>query len=151
MSPPLAFTSVRTCCPATLSARTSISLSVILSTKMDASNETSSDEGGGPTKDFYSFCSSPFWDLDLTWNTTNPDFTPCFHQTVLTYIPALVILLGLPFQVSYKMVTYVKKIQLTPNLRLIHLFSTNIILFSSKHLVNRCHKTFIKTNKFIFP
>ena len=60
-----------------------------------------SDEGGGLPTD-PGFCSSAFWDLDLTWNTNNPDFTPCFHQTVLTYIPAVVIILGLPFQVGWK-------------------------------------------------
>ena len=46
-----------------------------------------------------SFCASPLWDLELSWNTTNPDFTPCFHQSVLTYIPAAALLLALPFQV----------------------------------------------------
>ena len=51
-----------------------------------------------------SFCESPLWDLDLTWNTTNPDFTPCFHQTVLTYIPTAVLILGIPFQVSSVMI-----------------------------------------------
>ena len=33
------------------------------------------------------FCISPIWDINLTWNTTDPDFTPCFHKTVLVYIP----------------------------------------------------------------
>ena len=28
------------------------------------------------------FCDGKFWDLSLTWNTEDPDFTPCFHQTV---------------------------------------------------------------------
>ena len=32
------------------------------------------DEGG--------FCEGKFWDLSLTWETEDPDFTPCFHQTV---------------------------------------------------------------------
>ena len=46
------------------------------------------------------FCDGPFWDLDVTWRTDDPDFTPCFHETVLTYIPPLVLFLLLPFQVS---------------------------------------------------
>ena len=25
-------------------------------------------------------CSGPIWDLNLTWYTDNPDFTPCFHK-----------------------------------------------------------------------
>ena len=32
------------------------------------------DEGG--------FCEGKFWDLSLTWETDDPDFTACFHQTV---------------------------------------------------------------------
>ena len=34
------------------------------------------------------FCSSPLWDVNLTWYNDNPDFTPCFHDTVLVYVPA---------------------------------------------------------------
>ena len=29
------------------------------------------------------FCPDPLWDADLTWNTDSPDFTVCFHQTVV--------------------------------------------------------------------
>ena len=53
------------------------------------------DQGGGED----SFCYTPLWDMNLTWYTENPDFTPCFHQSVLAYIPGLVLLLGTPFQV----------------------------------------------------
>ena len=28
------------------------------------------------------FCEGKFWDLSLTWETDDPDFTACFHQTV---------------------------------------------------------------------
>ncbi|XP_044733468.1 multidrug resistance-associated protein 1-like [Chrysoperla carnea] len=34
------------------------------------------------------FCESEFWDINLTWNTTNPDFTDCFQKTVLIWIPS---------------------------------------------------------------
>ena len=33
------------------------------------------------------FCVSPLWDLNVTWYTEDPDFTPCFHKTVLVYVP----------------------------------------------------------------
>ncbi|XP_064886770.1 multidrug resistance-associated protein 1 isoform X3 [Columba livia] len=40
-----------------------------------------------------SFCSAdayePFWDWNLTWHTENPDFTPCFQNTVLVWIPCI--------------------------------------------------------------
>ena len=46
------------------------------------------------------FCFTPLWDINLTWNTEDPDFTRCFHQSVLTYVPLAVLFLGAPFQVS---------------------------------------------------
>ncbi|XP_032595389.1 multidrug resistance-associated protein 1 isoform X15 [Drosophila grimshawi] len=33
------------------------------------------------------FCGSTFWDANETWWTTDPDFTPCFEQTVLVWTP----------------------------------------------------------------
>ncbi|XP_072401346.1 multidrug resistance-associated protein 1 isoform X12 [Diabrotica undecimpunctata] len=36
-----------------------------------------------------SFCGSPFWDNNLTWNTNDPEFTPCFEKTVLVWIPCI--------------------------------------------------------------
>ncbi|CAL8118382.1 unnamed protein product [Orchesella dallaii] len=33
------------------------------------------------------FCGSKFWDNDLTWNTNNPDLTPCFEKTILVWFP----------------------------------------------------------------
>ena len=54
------------------------------------------------TEDEAKFCATPLWDLDLTWNTEDPDFTRCFHQTVLTYIPLAVLLIGSPVQVSIR-------------------------------------------------
>ncbi|XP_077285787.1 multidrug resistance-associated protein 1-like [Arctopsyche grandis] len=33
------------------------------------------------------FCGSPFWDYNLTWNTSNPQLTPCFEKTILVWIP----------------------------------------------------------------
>ncbi|KAM7353891.1 multidrug-Resistance like Protein 1 isoform 2-T2 [Cochliomyia hominivorax] len=33
------------------------------------------------------FCGSKFWDSQETWYTVDPDFTPCFEQTVLVWAP----------------------------------------------------------------
>lgn len=44
------------------------------------------------------FCPDPLWDSNLTWYTDNPDFTICFQQTVLIYVPSLVLILLTPFQ-----------------------------------------------------
>ncbi|XP_055990712.1 multidrug resistance-associated protein 1 [Sorex fumeus] len=39
------------------------------------------------------FCSvdgsEPFWDWNVTWNTSNPDFTKCFQNTALAWAPCL--------------------------------------------------------------
>ena len=37
---------------------------------------------GEKVEDSGGFCEGNFWDLALTWETDDPDFTPCFHQTV---------------------------------------------------------------------
>ena len=47
-------------------------------------------------EDTRSFCSDPLWDLNKTWYTENPDFTHCFHSTVLVYVPCAFLWLGLP-------------------------------------------------------
>jgi ATP-binding cassette subfamily C (CFTR/MRP) protein 1 len=44
------------------------------------------------------FCPDPLWDSNLTWYTDNPDFTVCFQQTALIYVPSLALLLLTPFQ-----------------------------------------------------
>ncbi|XP_055375696.1 multidrug resistance-associated protein 1 isoform X7 [Condylostylus longicornis] len=35
------------------------------------------------------YCGSTFWDYDKVWNSDNPDFTPCFEQTVLLWGPCI--------------------------------------------------------------
>lgn len=49
------------------------------------------------------FCGSQFWNADITWNTDSPDFTPCFHKTVLAWSPTLILaLFGLPEVRQYR-------------------------------------------------
>eukprot|EP00094_Tigriopus_californicus_P001437 TCALIF_01392-PA protein Name:"Similar to Abcc1 Multidrug resistance-associated protein 1 (Mus musculus)" AED:0.04 eAED:0.04 QI:0/0.8/0.33/0.83/1/1/6/0/1537 len=48
-----------------------------------------------------SFCDDPLWDLNVTWYTDNPDFTTCFHQTVLVYVPLGLLLGLLPVEFIY--------------------------------------------------
>ncbi|CAN7994942.1 unnamed protein product, partial [Ixodes hexagonus] len=33
------------------------------------------------------FCGSKFWDYNQTWNTTDPDLSVCFQDTVLVWVP----------------------------------------------------------------
>ncbi|XP_029825767.2 multidrug resistance-associated protein 1 [Ixodes scapularis] len=33
------------------------------------------------------FCGSKFWDFDQSWNTTDPDLSVCFQDTILVWVP----------------------------------------------------------------
>lgn len=48
-----------------------------------------------------SFCADPFWDANLTWYTDDPDFTGCFQQTVIVYLPAALLLAFAPLHVHF--------------------------------------------------
>ena len=37
------------------------------------------------------FCGAEFWSTNQTWNSNNPDFTECFHKTILAWIPSLIL------------------------------------------------------------
>ncbi|XP_069503213.1 multidrug resistance-associated protein 1-like isoform X2 [Ambystoma mexicanum] len=45
--------------------------------------------------------SGKIWDLNLTWYTDNPDFTPCFHNSILYWIPCVYLCLCSPFYFAY--------------------------------------------------
>ncbi|KRF85619.1 multidrug resistance-associated protein 1 isoform X9 [Drosophila virilis] len=47
------------------------------------------------------FCGSTFWDANETWWTTDPDFTPCFEQTVLVWAPCAFFWLFMLFDFWY--------------------------------------------------
>ncbi|XP_067333226.1 multidrug resistance-associated protein 1 isoform X2 [Channa argus] len=51
------------------------------------------------------FCSvdnsDPFWDWNRTWNTPSPDFTQCFQNTVLVWIPCFYLWLCAPIYLIY--------------------------------------------------
>ena len=37
------------------------------------------------------FCGVEFWNNTLTWDSDNPDFTDCFHKTILAWCPSLIL------------------------------------------------------------
>lgn len=42
-------------------------------------------------------CNSPLWQYNLTWNiTSQPDFTPCFQETILIWVPCILLWLLTP-------------------------------------------------------
>ena len=40
------------------------------------------------------------WNRSTVWDTEDPDFTECFHNTVLSWLPAAFLLLTTPFEVT---------------------------------------------------
>ena len=46
------------------------------------------------------FCGGALWNDSFTWNTDNPDFTPCFESTIFAWTPAAFLLIGIPFEIS---------------------------------------------------
>ena len=44
------------------------------------------------------FCSGELWNQNLTWFTELPDFTSCFHKTVLVYVPCIFLWLFSPIE-----------------------------------------------------
>ncbi|XP_022169430.1 multidrug resistance-associated protein 1-like isoform X2 [Myzus persicae] len=47
------------------------------------------------------FCGSTFWDWNLSWNTTDPEITPCFEKTILVWAPCLFLWLFSPLEIYY--------------------------------------------------
>ena len=46
-------------------------------------------------------CSDPLWDEQLSWNTTDPNFTVCLQKSLLVWIPCVVLWLLTPLQASF--------------------------------------------------
>ncbi|XP_046682933.1 multidrug resistance-associated protein 1-like isoform X2 [Homalodisca vitripennis] len=44
------------------------------------------------------FCNSSFWDPEQSWNTPDPDLSPCFEQTALVWGPCLLLWVLVPFE-----------------------------------------------------
>lgn len=47
---------------------------------------------------FGGFCDTPLWQSNVTWHTNYPRLTPCFEQTVLTWIPFSVLVVFFPIK-----------------------------------------------------
>ena len=54
------------------------------------------------------------WDLDTIWRTEDPDFTACFQNTILTWLPAGFLLLSSPFELSSWLSSQCPRIPFTP-------------------------------------
>ncbi|XP_017108735.1 multidrug resistance-associated protein 1 isoform X10 [Drosophila bipectinata] len=54
-----------------------------------------------PSSPMDEFCGSTFWNSTETWWTNDPDFTPCFEQTVLVWTPCAFYWLFVVFDFYY--------------------------------------------------
>ena len=76
------------------------------------------------------FCSDPLWDLNITWYTDQPDFTKCFHSTVLVYVPCSIVYFGIIVKLYTWKRSKSREIPWTPTLFGRLLFNSIIILVS---------------------
>jgi len=49
---------------------------------------------------FRDFCGGSLWNASISWDTQQPDFTPCLESTLFAWLPAAFLILGLPFEVT---------------------------------------------------
>jgi ATP-binding cassette subfamily C (CFTR/MRP) protein 1 len=60
------------------------------------------------------FCGGQFWNYSLIWQSEQPDFTPCFQKTILSWIPLTTILLFSLFELP----SYLSRTNKNRNIRL---------------------------------
>ena len=46
----------------------------------------------------HDFCRDSLWNSSISWHTNDPDFTECFQQNLLSYIPLCVFLILVPLE-----------------------------------------------------
>ena len=51
------------------------------------------------------FCGGDLWDQNLTWLSDSPDFTPCFHKTVLVYLPCAFLWIMSPIEIRSNLIS----------------------------------------------
>ncbi|XP_063822466.1 multidrug resistance-associated protein 1 isoform X1 [Ostrinia nubilalis] len=73
------------------------------------------------------FCGSTFWDSNRTWHTDNPEFTPCFHKTVLVWTPCLYLWVAAFLDIYYILNSKEKNIPWNP-LNITKLIVTSILI-----------------------
>ncbi|KAG5675829.1 hypothetical protein PVAND_005699 [Polypedilum vanderplanki] len=49
------------------------------------------------------FCGSVLWDTDIFWRDSNPDFTFCFKQTVLIWVPCFFLWIFSPLDIMWRL------------------------------------------------
>ncbi|XP_064455206.1 multidrug resistance-associated protein 1-like [Ornithodoros turicata] len=74
------------------------------------------------------FCDTPFWNSDLTWTTDIPEFTPCFENTVLLWIPTGILWIISPLALYTRRTHTRKSVPIT--IQAVSKYAINLILFA---------------------
>ena len=59
-------------------------------------------EGASPYTEENGFCRGPYFDYDLSWNTSNPNLSICFRDTTLIGTPAIAFWLLTAIWIGYR-------------------------------------------------
>ncbi|XP_033149992.1 LOW QUALITY PROTEIN: multidrug resistance-associated protein 1 [Drosophila busckii] len=81
------------------------------------------------------FCGSEFWNANKTWWTLDPDFTPCFEQTVLVWIPCAFYWLFVLFDFYYLRASLDKNIPWTKLSIAKLLFNLGLVVVTALDLI----------------
>ena len=82
-------------------------------------------------------CAGPLWNTTEIWNSTNPDFTKCFHDVVLPSVPLCYLIPLLPIEIYFMWKTVARPIpfgvkNLLRTLGIFLLLGPSIVQLSSK-------------------
>ena len=47
------------------------------------------------------FCNDSLWDKSVTWDTSHPNFTACFQNTVLSFTPLVLLICVSPLEIFF--------------------------------------------------
>lgn len=77
------------------------------------------------------YCNSPLWDPWRTWYTDSPELTPCFEDTVLLFIPVVILWVTTPFHIGKRHYEAADHLHLTLLAVLKYLFTVCLFLTSA--------------------
>lgn len=98
------------------------------------------------------FCDYIFKDLNDTWYTVDPDFTPCFEQTVLVWIPCIFLLVFSSFDICYLRTSLDKNIPWNKlNISKVVLILSLLILTAVDIIMALIKRSDENTSVFIYP
>ena len=96
-------------------------------------------------------CAGPLWDREITWNTTDPDFTRCFHDVALPGVPLLYLLLLLPLELFFLWTSVPSPLPLSARFMVRTLGILLLLVTSAIQLLLTVTATQVETEEIIQP